>query len=200
MPVEPIDPALELVNGEWLLRPWRLSDAAALLEAVQASLPSLGRWLDWCHAGYGEKEAQAWVRECRQGWLEQRHFAFAICDRDSGELRGSAGLNQFNPQHRIASLGYWVRQSHQGQGIASRAAATVARFGFEQLALARIEIVVLPDNHASRSTAEKAGAKLEGLARHRLWTRNRATDALVYSLIPEDLVQPPLAQSRATSS
>lgn len=119
MPAEPIDPALELVDGEWLLRPWRPSDTAALLEAVQASLPNLGRWLDWCHAGYGEKEAQAWVRECRQGWLERRHFAFAVCDRNSGELLGSAGLNQFNPRHRIASLGYWVRQSCQGQGIAS---------------------------------------------------------------------------------
>lgn len=187
MPAEPIDPTLELVDGELRLRPWHPSDAIALLEAVQTSLPNLGRWLDWCHAGYGEKEARDWVRDCRQGWTEQRHFAFAVCDRNSGTLLGSAGLNQFNPRHRIASLGYWIHQSHQGHGIASRAATAVARFGFERLALSRIEIVVLPDNHASRRTAEKAGARLEGLARHRLWAGNQPTDAMVYALIPDDL-------------
>lgn len=200
MPAESVDPMLELVDGELLLRPWRLSDAAGLLEAVQASLPNLGHWLDWCRAGYGEVEARTWVQECRQGWIEQRHFAFAVCDRNSGELLGSVGLNQFNSQHRIANLGYWVRQSQQGRGIGSRSATAVARFGFERLGLTRIEIVVLPGNHASRRTAEKTGARLEGLARHRLWARNQPTDALVYALIPDDLAQPPLAQSRATSS
>jgi RimJ/RimL family protein N-acetyltransferase len=62
-----------------------------------------------------------------------------------------------------------------------------ARFGFQRLGLVRIEIVALPDNQASRRTAEQAGARFECIARHRLWERDRARDAAVYALVPADL-------------
>lgn len=66
----------------------------------------------------------------------------------------------------------------------------VARFGFGTLGLARIEIVALPDNSASRRTAERAGARFETVARHRLWVRDEARDAAVYALVPGDVMQP----------
>jgi ribosomal-protein-serine acetyltransferase len=180
---------LELAEGTLLLRPWRPEDAPALIEAVHESLESVGRWLPWCHAGYDLEEARAWVAHCRDGWTADEHFAFGIFDRDSGALIGSVGLNQRNRVHRRAALGYWVRQSRQGRGIAWRAARRAARFGFQALGLVRIEIVMLPDNHASRRTAELAGARFEAVARHRLWVRDQARDAAVYALLPGDLVQ-----------
>jgi RimJ/RimL family protein N-acetyltransferase len=185
----PID--LELTEGHLLLRPWRPEDAAALHEAVHESLQTVGRWLPWCHAGYDLEEAQAWTRHCREGWTADEHFAFGIFDQGSGSLLGSVGLNQRNRVHRSAALGYWVRQARQGEGIARRATKLAARFGFETLGLIRIEIVVLPDNHASRRTAERAGARFEALARHRVWIRDEARDAAVYALVPGDLRLPP---------
>ena len=180
---------LELAEGPLLLRPWRAGDAPALHAAVQESLESVGRWLPWCHAGYGLAEAQAWIRHCRERWAADEHFAFAVCEKDSGALLGSVGLNQRNPAHRSAALGYWVRQSRQGQGIAPCAARLAARFGFAALELVRIEIVVLPDNHASRRAAERAGARFEAIARSRIWVRDHARDAAVYALVPGDLAQ-----------
>jgi len=181
----PADP--ELAEGPLLLRPWQPEDAPALHAAVQESLESVGRWLPWCHAGYDLDEARAWIRHCREGWANDGHFAFGVFERHSGALLGSVGLNQRNLMHRSASLGYWVRQSRQGQGIARQAARIAARFGFDRLGLVRIEIVALPDNHSSRRTAEQAGARFEVIARHRLWVRDRAMDAAVYSLVPADL-------------
>lgn len=186
----PQPPDVQLAEGALLLRPWRPDDAPALHAAVQESLETLGRWLPWCHAGYDLEEARAWVRHCQEGWAADEHFAFGIFERDGGGLIGSVGLNQRNRTHRSAGLGYWVRQSRQGTGIARRATTLAARFGFETLGLVRIEIVALPDNHASRRTAEKAGARFECIARHRLWARNEARDAAVYALVPGDLKQP----------
>ena len=71
--------------------------------------------------------------------------------------------------------------------MGSAAARLVARYGFEQLGLIRIEVIVLPDNAPSRATAASIGAKFETIARHRLWTREQAQDAAVYSLLPPDL-------------
>lgn len=189
MPIEPILPTFELVEEPLRLRPWQAQDAEDLFDAARSSVPSVGRWLPWCHVGYDLAEAHAWINHCQEGWSRGEHFAFPIFDLRTGELLGGAGLNQRNRQHRSANLGYWVRQSRHGEGIAARAATLVARFGFEQLGLIRIEIVVMPDNHASRRTAEKTGAHFEAIARQRLWANGLAHDAAVYGLTPADLLQ-----------
>lgn len=190
MPIEPLLPTLELVDGRLRLRPWQAQDAQDLFDAARSSVTSVGCWLPWCHAGYDLDAARAWIGHCQDGWSRGEHFAFPVFDLRTGELLGSAGLNQRNRQHRSANLGYWVRQSRQGQGVAACAAGLVARFGFEQLGLVRIEIVAMPDNHASRRTAEKIGARFEAIARQRLWADGQAHDAAVYGLIAADLAQP----------
>lgn len=185
----PLPRDTEIVDGPLLLRPWRPDDARALEAAVVESIDSLGRWLPWCRAGYDLAAALDWVRRCEQGWTDGEHFAFGIFDRASHGLLGSVGLNQRNHLHRSANLGYWVRMSCQRRGVATEAVRMAARFGFRQLALQRIEIVALPDNQASRRTAERAGARFEAVARRRIWDGEQAKDGAVYALVPEDLEQ-----------
>ena len=144
-------------------------------------MTSLATWLPWCHAGYALADAQTYVATCRDGWEAGSLFAFAIRERAGGQLLGRIGLSQIDRANRSANLGYWVRQTHLGRGLAARAARLAAQFGFGPLKLIRIEIVIEPGNHASRRTAERCGA------RHRLWLRERATDAAIYSLLPSDL-------------
>lgn len=180
----PID---ALSDGRLLLRPWQQSDAALLVEAVRESTTSVGRWLPWCHADYGLADATAWVAHCRAAWANGEHFAFPVFDAASGQLLGGAGLNRRDKRHRSANLGYWVRESCQQRGVAVAAARLVARFGFRQLGLARIEIVILPDNLASHAVAKRLGAKFEAIARQRLWVDDQTRDAAVYGWIPRDL-------------
>ncbi|MEW5836812.1 MAG: GNAT family N-acetyltransferase [Pseudomonadota bacterium] len=183
----PLPRNTEIVDGPLLLRPWRPDDARALEAAVVESIDSLGRWLPWCRAGYDLGAALDWVRRCEQGWADGEHFAFGIFDQASQRLLGSVGLNQRSHLHRSANLGYWVRMSCQRRGVATEAVRLAARFGFRQLALQRIEIVALPDNQASRRTAERAGARFEAIARRRIWDGEQAKDGAVYALVPEDL-------------
>ncbi len=102
---------------------------------------------------------------------------------------GGIGLNHLNRLHRSANMGYWLRESRQGRGMATRAGALMARFGFENMRLIRIEIVAEPDNLPSRRVAEKLGARLEAIARHRLWIHDQPKEAAVYALLPADLRQ-----------
>ena len=182
-----LPPTLELGDGRLRLRPWQDDDADSLLEAARESVRSVGRWPPWCHADYQRHDAAAWIARCRKGWHAGEHVALPIFDAAGTELLGAVGLNQFNRVHRSANLGYWVRQSRHEQGIAAAACRLVTRLGFAQLGLARIEIVMLPDNYASRRTAEKLGAQFEAIARHRLWVDGQPRDAAVYALIPADL-------------
>ena len=184
---EPIPDSLELTGAGLCLRPYRSEDAAALVAAARESLEAVGRWLPWCHADYGEADAQAWVDKCADAWRGGEHYAFAVFDADTAEFCGGAGLNLRNRPHNFMNLGYWIRASRQGRGIVRRAARLVAAFGFDQLGLTRIEIVTAPDNLASRRVAEALGAQFEGLARNRIVERGTAIDAAVYALIPADL-------------
>lgn len=73
-----------------------------------------------------------------------------------------------------------------GEGIATKAAMLVARYGFEQLGFQRIEIVGAKDNTASLGVAEKLYAVTEGLLRNRLPLNGSLCDAYLHSLIPKD--------------
>jgi ribosomal-protein-serine acetyltransferase len=181
---EPVPSSIELSGDGLLLRPYRPEDRRALVAAVRESIESVGRWLPWCHADYGDAEAEAWITHCAEGWRSGEHFAFAAFDAGTAQFLGAAGLNQRNREHNFMNLGYWVRTSQQGNGVAVRAVRLVSRFGFEQVGLTRIEIVTALDNRASRRVAEKSGAALEGIARNRLVDRGNPIDAALYALVP----------------
>ena len=86
----------------------------------------------------------------------------------------------------MANLGYWVRTSRIGEGIATAAAKLVARSAFEQFGFQRLEIVVQVNNLPSLKVADKIGAVREGLLRNRLYLHGSPRDAYMHSLIPVD--------------
>jgi ribosomal-protein-serine acetyltransferase len=68
-----------------------------------------------------------------------------------------------------------------------RGSRLAARFGFEELGLQRVEIVAAVENVSSRRAAEKAGARREGILRKRIVLYGVTHDAVLYSLVAEDL-------------
>jgi len=98
-------------------------------------------------------------------------------------------LNFINRVHQFGNLGYWVRTSATGRGVASRASRLVARFAFAELGLHRIEILAAVPNIASQRVAEKIGAVREGVLRKRLLIRGEPQDAVMFSLVREDLTK-----------
>jgi ribosomal-protein-serine acetyltransferase len=172
--------------GDIVARPYREEDASGLLSAVRESVDSVGRWLPWCSVDYGEQQAIDWIEHCRSGWTSGDQFAFAIVDARAGFL-GAVGLNHRNRKHNFASIGYWIRDSARGRALASRVAREVIRFGFDRVGLRRIEIVAAVENRASRRTAERTGARFEGIQRNRLVVRDGAVDAAMYAVVPSDI-------------
>lgn len=179
--------ATALEDGRLRLSPWTAADAEDLYAAVQESVADVGRWLPWCTRDYDLADAANWAATIQAAWTSGTMYAFATRAAVDGRLLGGCGLNQLDRKHRCANLGYWVRSSAQGHGVAMAAARLVAAFGFRQLGLARIEIVTLTDNLASRRVAAKLGAQFEGIARARLWAWGRAHDAAMHGLVPQDL-------------
>src|SRR5438874_11836926 len=156
---------VELSDGTILIRPYRQEDSDALYEAVRESIAEVSPWLPWCHENYSIDESREFVSTRKKSAADGEWYSFGVFEKDSGKFLGGVGLNFINRVHLMANLGYWVRTSSVGRGVATSATRLAARFGLEELGLHRIEIVVAVDNLASRRVAEKAGAVREGLLR-----------------------------------
>jgi ribosomal-protein-serine acetyltransferase len=165
-----------------LIRPCRIEDAQAMYAAVRESLPELIRWMPWCHSDYSLSEAKSWLRTQVQAFNERRWFEFAIVD-PVGRYLGQCGLNQIDEANRRCNLGYWVRSSATGQGVAVRSVHMMRDWAFEHTHLARIEIVIAIGNHRSVRVAEKSGAHHEGVLRQRLLLHGVQEDAMMFSLV-----------------
>ena len=168
-----------------ILRPFTRRDVPTFVEAVRESHTTVARWMNWWRSDYSRDDAKTWIAQAGKNLQEETCYELGIFTADGKIFLGSAGLNLFNREHNFCNLGYWVRESRQGQGIATRAARTLAGFGFRELKLARIEIVVAQDNLPSQRVAQKIGATFEGVARNRLTVAGRSHAAAVYSLVSE---------------
>lgn len=174
-------------DGKILIRPFKPDDLSAFFEAVQESIPELVTWMTWCKEDYSLEDATTYIMSREEDGKTEGEYSFAICDAETGTFLGCLGINQVNRTYNFANLGYWVRSSRVGQGVASSATRLGARFGMEVLGLQRIEILAATANLASQRVAEKAGAKKEGVLRKRLLKDGQSRDAVVYSLVIEDL-------------
>lgn len=183
----------ELSDGTILIRPFRVEDTDALYLAVRASINELSRWMPWCHPGYSIEESAAWLMSREEIRDKETDYSFAICDALTGALLGSVGLSGLDQHNRSANLGYWVRTDSTGRGVATAATRLLARWSFAALGLQRLEIVASVENLASQRVAFKAGAVREGIMRRALHLGDRAHDAVLTSLIPEDLDAPQTA-------
>lgn len=178
-------PRSDLVGVRVTLRPNRGEFAPQLFAGARESVDTVGRWMPWCHPDYALSEATDWMHHCENNWAAGAEYEFSIFDR-AGTYVGGCGLNTLNRNFNFANLGYWIRQSRQGDGLSVEAVRVLSAFGFDVLKLTRIEIVAAWDNGPSRRVAEKTGATFEGRLRNRLLIRGVPVDAAMYSLIPPD--------------
>ena len=162
------------------IRPYRLDDAQAVFQAARESLAELQPWMPWCHPSYSLDEARSWLALQVPAFQQRTTFEFAITTDDGGYL-GGCGLNQIDALNKRANLGYWVRSSATGKGVATTATQLTRDWGFANTDLERLEVLVAVGNLASRRVAEKSGAAYEGTLRSRLLVHGVRHDAAMYA-------------------
>jgi RimJ/RimL family protein N-acetyltransferase len=167
---------VRLEDDALVLRPLTVDDAPALTAAIRTD-PDLDRWTR-IPFPYTEDHAREFLASTEES-------AFAILDRTTGELLGGIGARA--QEAAIVEIGYWVKAEARGRGVATRALVLVARFAFAELGAARVQLTTEPDNVGSQRVAEKAGFTREGTLRSLLEFKGRRRDAVMFSLLPEEL-------------
>lgn len=172
-------------SSKFYLSPLKPENTSELVAAVLESTATVGQWMAWANSSYSLKQAEAWIAHCDKERVNESSFEFGIFETETDRLVGCCGLNQFNLVNNFCNLGYWIRESYQRHGAGLTAVQALAEFGFKELNLGRIEIVVASTNTPSIALAEKASALCECLARNRLKIHGSlVVDAYVFSIVP----------------
>ncbi|MEU1799388.1 GNAT family N-acetyltransferase [Streptomyces californicus] len=148
----PISPAL-------VLRPWRMEDVAALVEASRDR--ALRRWAS--SGVNNDSDGTRWVQAQQQGWAAGDRFGFAVLetqpDSVCAQLVGNVVLKQVTSGKPAAEVGYWTAAHARGRGVAARALEALTNWAFDAFeadGLERLELLHQVDNLASCRVAQKS--------------------------------------------
>ena len=94
----------------------------------------------------------------------------------AGHIIGTCGFTSFSILDDSAQIGYVLGSAYWGRGIATEMLKRVIRYGFEELALNRIEGRFMRENEASLAVMRKCHMSLEGIHRDELFVKNKYRD------------------------
>jgi RimJ/RimL family protein N-acetyltransferase len=157
-------------------------DGAEVHAAIAESLDELRPWMPWAHLAQSVEDVEANVRQARAEFLARRDLRLHLYLRDGGGFVGSSGLHRIDWRVPRFEIGYWVRTSMAGRGLATEATRRIADFAFDELGAERVEIWCDAANERSAAVAQRAGFTFEArLARNRRDTAGALTDSLCFA-------------------
>jgi [ribosomal protein S5]-alanine N-acetyltransferase len=137
-------------------------DARALLEISQDAAV-----MQYYGLAVFQNQAEALdeIQWFNQLFARAQGIRWVLTEKGSGDYIGDIGLHHYMQEHARAEIGFKLAKAYWHQGLMSEALRPALSYGFEAMALNRIEAVVDPRNAACLGLLKKAGFKVEGLLR-----------------------------------
>jgi len=178
-----------------VVRCWEPRDAPALKEAVDSSLDHLLPWMPWAaHEPQPLEEKVELLRRFRGQFDLGEDFVYGLFSRDEEEAVGGSGLHRRIGENGL-EIGYWLRGSRVGEGLASESSAALTRVAFEVCGIDRVAIHVDPENERSAVIPRKLGFVEEARLRRRLPAHpgGEPRDMIVFVLFRDEFPGSPAA-------
>lgn len=171
------------------LRFLRKSDAVRMFAAIEESREELEKYLTGPRRLYPMPEVEQMIERAKALRKKRQGYFFGIFMAEGRELVGYVNLHGITKKTRAGEVGYWVRTSQAGKGIATAATVMIVLFGFKELKLHKIVLRAAADNPASWRIAEKLGFVYEGTQRHEQLMQRGWVDLRCYSLLETEFRQ-----------
>jgi RimJ/RimL family protein N-acetyltransferase len=182
-----MDPPYRVTTDRLVVRCWEPRDAPLLKEAIDSSLDHLRPWMPWAADEPQPLAAKvALLRRFRGQFDLGQDFLYGLFSPDESEVVGGSGLHTRAGEGAL-EIGYWIRASRAGHGLATEATAALTRVAFDVCGVDRVQIRVDPANARSIAIPRKLGFVEEARLRRRLPSRGAGPrDAIVFTLFRDD--------------
>jgi RimJ/RimL family protein N-acetyltransferase len=128
------------------------------------------------------------VRAAVERSLESPERCGCMVIEADGHAAGTLSYNEVSEPHRIVQLeALAIRREFRRRGIADEAARLVQRYLLVDLGYHRLELACYGFNDAAIRHAERAGFIREGVKRNAYMRHGEWQDAVLFSLLREDL-------------
>lgn len=181
-------PVFEELRGERVLvRPYHVSDAEALKEAVDESREHIRPWLPFADEHQNVEATRDWIIHQEAAWLLRESLGCGVWEIASNRFLGGVGIHPRDWEIGYFEIGYWLRASAESHGYMTEAAQLLTNFAIDTLKAQRVEIRCDERNLRSASVARRLGYKQEArLRNHSLSPLGELRNTLIFALIAED--------------
>lgn len=172
------------VNEDVSLKLLQKSDAKELFTTVNDSRDYLREWLPWVDNTKQAKDYEPVI----EMWLNQftANDGFQAGIVFKGDIVGMVGFHSIDWANRKTSIGYWLAEKYQGNGIMTDAVKTLVEIAFLKYHLNRVEIMCGVENHKSKGIPERLGFQKEGVVRDAEFLYDHFHDCVLYSMLARD--------------
>ncbi len=170
-----------LTDGVVVLRQLEEGDRADVLQTMRD--PLVRRWLNMPPEP-GDADFDRLRRRVVEGRSSGERYDYVVAEASATAALGAVVASR---RHRDNyELAYLAGESGRGRGLMSRAISVLSTALFAH-GVGRLEVRTHPENEASQRLASRVGFVREGLERHSIWLHGRRADAILWSLLPDDL-------------
>ncbi len=169
----------ELVTERCLLRQIRLDDQQHIFEGL--SHPEVVPYYGVQFATFdATAEQMKWYAD-----LERNNTGiwWAVCDRITGDFLGAGGLNGMDREHQKSEIGFWLLPEYWGKGLMQEVMPVIWHYGFDYLALHRIEGFVESENHQCKQAMSRLPFQHEGTMRECEMKNGKRISLEIYALL-----------------
>ncbi len=167
-----------------ILRKLQFQDAEDMF--LYGSDPEVSRYTTW-PPHQSLEGTRRFIETVLNAYEEQKIASWAIEDKHSRKMIGTAGFVNWNTAHSRAELGYALSREFWNRGYMTEIVKRIVDFGFNEMKLVRIEARCHPDNIGSARVMEKSGMQFEGILRKHMYVKGEYQDVKMYSIIHKAL-------------
>ena len=159
-----IDLPMPIVTPHLILRPLMTGDGKALHEAKKETWDQIHKWMFWTKDGMKTPDDdEITARKQHAKFILREDIMITGIERKTKRLVLFTGLHRFDWDTRNFEIGYWVRESAQGQGYATESTNALTRYAFTVLNANRVHINYSDGNEKSVNIIKKLGFEKEGI-------------------------------------
>ncbi|SCY69510.1 GNAT family N-acetyltransferase [Alkaliphilus peptidifermentans] len=176
-----------IINNDIQLKLLELNDAEELTILTDECKDHLRQWLPWVDSSSSIDDRRAFIEMTKKQYAANDGFQAGIWYK--GQIAGVIGFHSINWSNKSTSIGYWLGDKFQGNGIMTKATIAFIDYALKELKLNRVEIRCAEENLKSRAIPERLGFTKEGVIRQAEWLYHHYVNHVVYGMLAEEWKQ-----------